>query len=291
MKMTADDKGRYGMKMVDLSHMMNVHTPGWVGYAGNRMYYVQNLQSKMIVAQRIETAMHAGTHIDGAMHATDAKGDMGSYALDYLVSAGAVVDVSAHMEDWAVITPEMLEAAPVEIRDGDILIIHTGYHRYYEGRPQQDLVRYFCMHPGGKLELLEWMLAKKIKWFGIDCGSGDHAMNTSIRHMRPDLAQQFEEKIGMSCAEFFGEYEYTHKLSGRRVRSDIFPFHGYAFQEGLIHAENVGGDIETVLDQRCVIGAFPWRYDGLEACPCRIICFFDVGETVEAVGDVARAIA
>ena len=34
MKITADNKGRHGMKMVDLSHMMNVHTPGWVGYAG-----------------------------------------------------------------------------------------------------------------------------------------------------------------------------------------------------------------------------------------------------------------
>ena len=164
------------MRIVDLSHMMNAHTPGWVGYAGNKMYYAQNLQTQMIVAQRIDTAMHVGTHIDGAMHATDAKGDMASYPLDFLIGRGAVVDVSRHMEDWAVITPEMLEAAPVEIREGDILIIHTGYHRYYEGRPQQDLVRYFCMHPGGKLELLEWMLAKKIKWFGIDAGSGDHAM-------------------------------------------------------------------------------------------------------------------
>ena len=91
------------MKMVDLSHMMNLHTPGWVGYAGNQMYYVQNLQSKAIVAQRIETAMHAGTHLDGAMHATDAKGDMGSYALDFLVGQGAVVDVSEHMDDWAII--------------------------------------------------------------------------------------------------------------------------------------------------------------------------------------------
>ena len=278
------------MKMVDLSHMMNVHTPGWVGYAGNKMYYVQNLQTKSIVAQRIETAMHAGTHIDGAMHATDAKGDMGSYPLDELVSPGAVVDISEHMEDWAVITPEMLESAPVEIKDGDILIIHTGYHRYYEGQPQQDLVRYFCMHPGGKMELLEWMLDRKIKWFGIDVGSGDHAMNTSIRHMRPDLTAQFEAKVGMSCAEFFGEYEYAHKLSGRQVRSDIFPFHSYAFQEGLIHAENVGGDIELVLNQRCIVGAFPWRYDGLEACPCRIICFFDVGDDVEAVGNVAQAL-
>ena len=37
------------MKIIDLSHKMNVHTPGWVGYAGNKMYYAQNLQTIKIV--------------------------------------------------------------------------------------------------------------------------------------------------------------------------------------------------------------------------------------------------
>jgi hypothetical protein len=45
-----------------------------------------------------------------------------------------------------------------------------------------------------------------------------------------------------------------------------------------------------VLNQRFLIGAFPWRYEGLEACPCRIVCFSDCGESVEAVGDVAKAV-
>jgi kynurenine formamidase len=115
-------------------------------------------------------------------------------------------------------------------------------------------------------------------------------MNTSIRHMRPDLAKRFEKKVGKSCEEFFGEYSYTHKKSGRLVTENIFPFHAYAFQEGLIHAENVGGDIELMLNKRAVIGAFPWRYEGLEGCPCRIVCFEGMDEKVEAVGDAARAI-
>jgi kynurenine formamidase len=244
----------------------------------------------MIVAQRIDTALHVGTHIDGAMHGTDGMGDMASYPMDFLVGPGAVVDVSKHMDDWAVITPEMIEGAPVEVKEGDILVLHTGWHRYWEGQPQQDLVRYFCMHPGGKIELLEWMLKKKIKWFGIDCGSGDHSMNTSIRLMRPDLAKRFEQKVGMSCEAFFGEYGYVHNKSGRQITENIFPFHSYAFQEGLIHAENIGGDIELMLNQRAVIGAFPWRYEGLEACPCRIVCFKGMDESTEAIGDVAKAI-
>jgi kynurenine formamidase len=265
------------MQMVDLTHPMSIHTPGWVGYAGNKMYYAQTLQTQTIVAQRVDMALHTGTHLDGAMHATDGMGDMASYQLPFLVNRGAIVDISDMVDDWAVITPDMLTAR-VEIQKGDILIIHTGYHRYWEGQPQQDLVRYFTMHPGGKLELLQWMLDMEIKWFGVDAGSGDHPMWTSIRHMRPDLTAQFEERVGKRVDEVFPQYEYTHKLSGRSVSASLFPFHSWAFQEGLIHAENVGGDIEKVLNTRAIIGAFPWKYEGLEASPCRIIAFYDVGD-------------
>ena len=82
-----------------------------------------------IVAQRIDTALHVGTHFDGAMHATDnRKGDMAHLPLDYLVNRGVVVDISKHMHDWAVITPEIIESAGADIREGDILILHTGWH-------------------------------------------------------------------------------------------------------------------------------------------------------------------
>jgi kynurenine formamidase len=280
------------MKIVDLSHTMSIHTPGWVGYAGNKMYYAQNLQTVGIVAQRVETSMHSGTHFDGAMHATDGRtGDMASLPMDYLVSHGVVVDLSPQVTDWSAITPGMIEKSGAEIRDGDILILHTGWHKYYEGQSQQDLVRYFCYHPGPTLATLEWMLRRKIKWFGMDTGSCDHPMNTSIRHMRPDIAREFEKTMGNSPADYFGTFEYVHKRSGRKVRQDVFPFHNYAFQEGLLHAENLGGDLPLVLGKRCIIGAFPWRYEGLEACPCRVLAIFDAGDApVEALGDAARGI-
>ncbi len=283
------------MKVVDLSHAMSVHTPGWVGYAGNKMYYAQTLQTHMIVAQRIETALHVGTHFDGGMHATDGRqGDMASLPLDYLLNRGLVLDLSPDCTDWTVITPELIdqaqERAGAQIRAGDIVIMHTGWHRYYEGQAQQDLVRYFCYHPGPNLDTLHYLLSKKVRWFGMDTGSCDHPMNTSIRTMRVDLAEEFAAKTGRTPADYFGTFEYTHKLSKRVVRANMFPFHNWAFQEGLLHAENVGGDVELVLGQRCLIGAFPWRYEGLEACPCRILVFPDAAEAmIEAVGEVATA--
>ncbi len=216
---------------------------------------------------------------------------MASLPMDYLVNHGVVVDLSKQVTDWTSITPEMIEKSGAEIREGDILILYTGWYKYYEGQAQQDLVRYFCYHPGPNLATLEWMLKKKIKWFGMDTGSCDHPMNTSIRNMRPDIAREFEQRMGKSPADYFGTFEYVHKRSGRKVRQDTFPFHNYAFQEGLLHAENLGGDLELVLGKRCIIGAFPWRYEGLEACPCRILAIFDAGsDAVEAIGDAAKGI-
>ena len=61
------------MKLVDLSHPWNMHTPGWVGYAGSKIYYTQTLQTNRIVSQRVETSLHVGTHLDGPMHAADVK--------------------------------------------------------------------------------------------------------------------------------------------------------------------------------------------------------------------------
>jgi hypothetical protein len=53
---------------------------------------------------------------------------------------------------------------------------------------------------------------------------------------------------GKTPAEFFGTFAYVHQKSGRKVTSDILPFHNWAFQEGLLHAENLGGDIELMAD-------------------------------------------
>jgi kynurenine formamidase len=99
---------------------------------------------------------------------------MAHLPLDYLVNRGVVVDIAKHMHDRAVITPQIIENAGVDIRDGDILILHTGWHCHYEGRPQQDLVKYFCCHPGPNLDTLHWMLQKKIRWWGMDTGSCDY---------------------------------------------------------------------------------------------------------------------
>jgi hypothetical protein len=91
------------------------------------------------------------------------------------------------------------------------------------------------------------MLKKKIKWWG----HGHRLLRPRHEHVYPlhaaRSAEEFTKKHGKTPGEFFGTFEYTHKKSGRKVTADVFPFHNWAFQEGLLHAENLGGDIELML--------------------------------------------
>jgi kynurenine formamidase len=56
---------------------------------------------------------------------------------------------------------------------------------------------------------------------------------------------------------------------------DLFVMHNVPFPHGIVHAENVGGDIASIGTRRCTIGAFPWRFEGAEAGVCRIVAFLD----------------
>ena len=45
------------------------------------------------------------------------------------------------------------------------------------------------------------------------------------------------------------------------------------FNHGIIHAECLGGDIDLLLNQRAVIGCFPWRFVDGESSISRIVAF------------------
>ena len=249
------------MKLVDLTHIFSIHTPGWVGYPSPKLSYFQRHATHGIVSQWLELPLHSGTHFDGEMHIISGGADLASVPLDRLCREGVIVDLSDELEDWSVITPEMITSR-MDVKKGDILIYSTGYHRYFNGRPEEDEERYFLRHPGGDRRLAEWIVEMELAWTGFDCGSGDHPMNTSIRYKRPDATKAFERAVGKSVNEAFPE-------------EDLFVMHRVPFRAGITHVENMGGALEDALNTRCLIGAFPIPIQGGEASPCRVVAFID----------------
>lgn len=179
------------MTLVDLIQPWNIHNPGWVGYPGSNVYYSQTFQTNKVVAQRIETSPHVSTHMDAPMHLSRNPKDIASLPLERLVRDGVIVDVSDAVSDWDEIKPEHI-AERIEVRQGDILICYTGFARYCVGRPEQDLGRYFRMHPGWRRPGVRRVVGQDGNRVDNRVDSGGlpfwrSPMNITIRDMRPDM--------------------------------------------------------------------------------------------------------
>jgi arylformamidase len=255
--------------MIDLTQPLSVLTPPWPTYEPLQLKFFKRLAPNGANGQLITTSNHVGTHLDGPLHFCTHGGDIASLPLnDYLCGPGVVVDLSDIAEDYGIYTSKDVEKR-VEVRQGDILIINTGYHRYAWDQPAADEVRYMIRHPGPTMEFARWCKAKKIKWIGVDAGSADHPMNTKIREWMPVEARR---------ADAFLRRKYRKGLDDFFPSEDYQLMHVALFHIPIVHAENLGGDIDLVLNRRVTIGCFPWRFVGGESSICRIVAFVDPAE-------------
>ena len=253
-------------KIYDLTQRLSIHTPPWPSYMPLQLQYFKRLAGAHMGqganGQIVKTSNHVGTHIDGEIHFHANGRTIGNTPLDFWYGPGVVVDISEDVGDYDLYSPELLESK-AEIKEGDILIINTGYNRYGWDQEGSDELRYFVQHPGPSPEFHKWALEKKIKWIGVDAGSADHPMNTIIRDWHPKKFQECEAKIrakyGKSWDELFPPEEYYQVM------------HLQLFPKGLVHAENIGGQINEVSNKRVWVGMFPLRGIEMESSMCRMI--------------------
>ncbi len=254
------------MKLIELTVPLGIQTPPWPTYEPLQVKYFKRLAPNGANGQLVTHSNHLGTHLDGEIHFFTPGKDIASLDLnDFLVGPGVIVDLSDAAGDYDIYDSKQVEER-IEVREGDILIIHTGYHRYGWDQPCADEIRYMVKHPGPDREFAEWAKRKKIKWIGVDCGSADHPMNTIIRTWMPRQAEEadahFCQKYGKPMAELFTPDKY------QLMHIEMFPHH-------IIHAECVGGDIDLLLNERVTIGCFPWRFVDGESCISRIVAFVE----------------
>ena len=253
------------MKVIDLSIPLGIGTPPWPTYIPLQVQYFKRLAPNGANGQVVTHSNHVGTHLDGEIHFHTPGKDIASLDMDFLVHDGAIVDLSDVVGDYDVYTSAMVEER-VEVKEGDILVIHTGYHHYGWDQPTADEIRYMVKHPGPDREFAEWCQAKKLRWLAVDCGSADHPMNTKIRDWMPVQAKECDahmrRKYGKGLEEVFAQDKYQL-------------MHIEMFNRGIIHVECAGGDIDLLLNRRVAIGCFPWRFVDGEASIARVVAFVD----------------
>lgn len=256
------------MKFIDLTIPLGIGTPAWPTYEPLQVKYFKRLAPNGANGQLLTHSNHLGTHLDGEIHFHTPGKDIAELDMDFLIHEAAIVDLSDVVADYDVYTSKMIEER-VEVKEGDILIIHTGYHHFGWDHPTADEVRYMVKHPGPDREFAEWAKAKKLRWIGLDCGSADHPMNTIIRNWMPrqtkEAQQVFKKKFGKTIEEFFTDDKY------QLMHLEMFP-------HGIIHAECLGGDIDLLLNRRVQVGFFPWRFVDGEASIGRCVAMVEDDE-------------
>ncbi len=265
------------MKLIDLTIPLGIATPAWPTYEPLQVKYFKRLAPNGANGQLLTHSNHLGTHLDGEIHFYTAGKDIADLDMDYLVHEAAIVDLTDATGDYQVYTSKMIEDR-VEVKEGDILVIHTGYHHFGWDHPTADEIRYMVKHPGPGQEFADWAKKKKLRWIAVDCGSADHPMNTIIRTWMPRQAAEadkvFQKLYNQTLAEFYDDSKY------QLMHIDLFP-------KSIIHAECFGGQIDLLLNRRVQVGFFPWRFVDGESSIGRAVAFVEDKEYDELMKKAA----
>ena len=258
------------MKLYDLSQPLNQDVPSWPYYPPFEVKYIKRKAEHGVNAQYIQTSNHIGTHLDAPRHFVTGGMTIDEIPMEWLYGPGVIVDLTDEMDELAAYTPEMIESR-VEVREGDILLLHTGWHRYSQFGSQPDEEKYIHMHPGAHPDMVQWLLDKKIHIWGVDEISTDHPMNLPIGRFLGKGMHGHCDKVKAKALEKFGE----------KGMQEIFPddayqlTHNALFPHHCMHVENLGGDISApeLQNKRLTLGVFPWKFKGGEAAFCRAVAF------------------
>ena len=259
-------------KLYDLSQPLNQECSFWPYYPPFEVKYIKRKSEHGVNAQYIQTSNHMGTHLDSPRHFVTNGKTIDQIPLEWLYGPGVIVDLSDEMDDLAVYTPQMIESR-VEIREGDLLYLHTGWERYAQFGSEPDEERYIHRHPGAHPALVDWLLEKKIHIWAVDCISTDHPMNLPIGRFLGKGMHGHCDKVRALCEAKFG----------KEGMEELFPDEAYQlthnalFPHDCMHIENLGGDINNpkLHNRRLTLGCFPWLFKGGEAAFCRAVAFVE----------------
>ena len=237
--------------VLDFTLPFSVQTPQWANYEPLTVRNHKRVGGQDFGMGRnnavCKASFHLATHMDGEKHFWSRGKTIGEVPLEHWMGPGAIADISDQVSDLDTYTPEMIEGV-VDVQEGDILLIKTGFYDYGWNSPNSDEFRYMIRHPGPSPDFSDWCVEKKIKWLGIDAVSQDHPMNTIQRIWHPKTFQEANRKL----IEIYGkDWDEMYPLD--QFYQDT---HLNLFPQGIVHAENLGMDIAQATSGRYYLAVY-----------------------------------
>lgn len=250
-----------GLEFYDLSIPWGHGVANWPYFEDVKIERLHYMAKSRVLTQRITTVMHSTTHVDVPAHVIENTPFLDEVPLDRFFGTGVVVSIPKGK--WEVVTAKDLEQAQPQIREGDIVIVNTGWHHTYG-----DNSAYYAYSPGFYEEAGEWFARRGVKAVGTDTQALDHPLATAIGPHGPGAPDGL---LPWACEEYFQE-------TGHTVLQDFplwEPCHRHLLSKGILGFENVGGDIDKVTGHRVTFAAFPWRWVKGDGCIIRLVAMLD----------------
>lgn len=155
---------------VDLSQPFDAATPHGP-HPEPEFEELRTVESDGVNVQWYGATTHVGTHVDAPRHFVPGGETIDDLALDRFAGDGVVLD--ATREDPEPLDAGALRAADGEVRDGDVVLVRTGWtERYGEAG--------FERYPWLDASAADWLLDRAVRLLGVDTRSPDRP-----RAMRP----------------------------------------------------------------------------------------------------------
>ncbi len=200
---------------------------------------------------------HIGSHMDTPMHWVRKADYTGKYyaldevPLEALYGETVCFDIpkgpgaqGIHAEDFE----KACKDQNLEVKEGDIVLVHTGWGRYFHDEPKNNYYIY-QQCPGLDLDGAEWLVRKKIKGYGQDT-------------------------MGTQCKDHSFYLTESEKKSGEAYISHIEPVHHKMLENDILLFEHLY-NLDKIKGRRVICGFFPLPLVGVEASPIRALAFLE----------------
>jgi len=191
---------------------------------------------------------HTGTHVDAPMHIYEDGKPLSNYPLERFYGEAVVLDIpKGELEE---ITAADLEKAKPEVQPDDIVLIHTGWGRFYEGEERKHELYLARRQPGLVVDAAQWLVDKKVKAVGIDA--------FTIRHPYPEQS----------------DYPLTEEdiLAGKS--RPIEPVHDILLGNDVLIVEQLT-NLHLIAGKRVTVCFLPLPFVGLDGSPVRAMAWVD----------------
>lgn len=230
------------MKIIDLSCPLDVTYRGaQYPTIGNRIRYnpLYTMPRDGRRCTEFTLTTHTNTHVDAPKHVFDEAKAIDELPLESFYGDAIVVDVPRG--ELGEITGDDLEEAGKEVREDDIVLLHTGWGKYFWSEPRQ--ADYLAVkHPGLVESGALWLRDRKVKAVGIDCFAVRHpslSPSLSLADKQADKPKPREpvhyHLLGAEIV-LLEQLMNLDQIAGMRVTAAFFPLPFVGFDGSPVRA-------------------------------------------------------